>query len=123
MSMQGMPPLTAATARCQRCGLLCRQVGCKLGQEVGYSIRFEDCTSDKTVIKYMTDGMLLREFLGEPDLASYRFRREPDPKHILISASSASCMHKAWHSARCNCNRNTHVERLVCVLLQCDDDR
>ena len=44
----------------------------QLGREVGYSIRFEDCTSDKTVIKYMTDGMLLREFLGEPDLASYR---------------------------------------------------
>lgn len=43
----------------------------KLGNEVGYSIRFEDCTSDKTILKYMTDGMLLREFLGEPDLASY----------------------------------------------------
>ncbi|EIE19374.1 P-loop containing nucleoside triphosphate hydrolase protein [Coccomyxa subellipsoidea C-169] len=47
------------------------EVGCKLGSEVGYSIRFEDCTSDKTVLKYMTDGMLLREFLGEPDLATY----------------------------------------------------
>lgn len=47
------------------------EMACKLGNEVGYSIRFEDCTSDKTVIKYMTDGMLLREFLGEPDLASY----------------------------------------------------
>jgi len=43
----------------------------KLGHEVGYSIRFEECTSDKTVIKYMTDGMLLREFLLEPDLKSY----------------------------------------------------
>jgi pre-mRNA-splicing factor ATP-dependent RNA helicase DHX16 len=44
----------------------------KLGNEVGYSIRFEDCTSERTLIKYMTDGMLLREFLGEPDLQSYR---------------------------------------------------
>lgn len=43
----------------------------KLGNEVGYSIRFEDCCSEKTVVKYMTDGMLLREFLGEPDLDSY----------------------------------------------------
>lgn len=43
----------------------------KLGNEVGYSIRFEDCTSDRTKIRYMTDGMLLRDFLGEPDLASY----------------------------------------------------
>ncbi|KAL9243279.1 hypothetical protein vseg_017186 [Gypsophila vaccaria] len=47
------------------------EMGVKLGHEVGYSIRFEDCTSDKTILKYMTDGMLLREFLGEPDLASY----------------------------------------------------
>ena len=47
------------------------EVGTKLGYLVGYSIRFEDCTSDKTVLKYMTDGMLLREFLTEPDLASY----------------------------------------------------
>ncbi|KAJ1434750.1 P-loop containing nucleoside triphosphate hydrolase protein [Ochromonadaceae sp. CCMP2298] len=48
-----------------------QEMDVKLGQEVGYSIRFEDCTSEKTVIKYMTDGMLLREFLTEPDLASY----------------------------------------------------
>ena len=40
--------------------------------QVGYSIRFEDCTSERTKVKYMTDGMLLREFLSEPDLASYR---------------------------------------------------
>lgn len=43
----------------------------KLGHEVGYSIRFEDKTSKRTQIKYMTDGMLLREFLNEPDLNSY----------------------------------------------------
>jgi pre-mRNA-splicing factor ATP-dependent RNA helicase DHX16 len=43
----------------------------KLGNEVGYSIRFEDCTSERTVLKYMTDGMLLREFLSEPDLSAY----------------------------------------------------
>ncbi|OIW19862.1 hypothetical protein TanjilG_27228 [Lupinus angustifolius] len=48
-----------------------QEMGVKLGHEVGYSIRFEDCTSEKTIVKYMTDGMLLREFLGEPDLASY----------------------------------------------------
>lgn len=47
------------------------EMGVKLGREVGYSIRFEDCTSERTIVKYMTDGMLLREFLMEPDLASY----------------------------------------------------
>lgn len=47
------------------------EMGVKLGYEVGYSIRFEDCTSEKTVLKYMTDGMLLREFMSEPDLEGY----------------------------------------------------
>ncbi|CAH0729474.1 unnamed protein product, partial [Brenthis ino] len=43
----------------------------KLGEEVGYAIRFEDCTSPDTKIKYMTDGILLREGLREPDLEQY----------------------------------------------------
>ncbi|RYO85155.1 hypothetical protein DL764_009222 [Monosporascus ibericus] len=47
------------------------EMGVKVGNEVGYSIRFEDNTSDKTILKYMTDGMLLREFMTEPDLAGY----------------------------------------------------
>ena len=47
------------------------EMGVKLGHEVGYSIRFEDCTTDKTILKYMTDGMLLREFMIQPDLSSY----------------------------------------------------
>ncbi|KAI9808937.1 MAG: DEAH-box RNA helicase prp16, partial [Phylliscum demangeonii] len=42
-----------------------------LGGLVGYAIRFEDCTSKETVIKYMTDGVLLRESLAEPDLERY----------------------------------------------------
>ncbi|KAI9732300.1 MAG: DEAH-box ATP-dependent RNA helicase prp22 [Cirrosporium novae-zelandiae] len=47
------------------------EVGCQLGQEVGYTIRFEDCTSPQTKIKYMTDGMLQREVLIDPDLRRY----------------------------------------------------
>lgn len=47
------------------------EMGVKVGNEVGYAIRFEDATSDKTILKYMTDGMLLREFLTEPDLGAY----------------------------------------------------
>lgn len=43
--------------------------GCELGQEVGYTIRFEDCTSQDTVLKYMTDGMLMREYLADNDLS------------------------------------------------------
>ncbi|KAL9620575.1 MAG: hypothetical protein Q9160_004936 [Pyrenula sp. 1 TL-2023] len=43
----------------------------KLGGLVGYAIRFEDCTSDETAIKYMTDGVLLRESLVQRDLDKY----------------------------------------------------
>ena len=42
-----------------------------LGGLVGYAIRFEDCTSRETAIKYMTDGVLLRECLTEADLDKY----------------------------------------------------
>ena len=47
------------------------EVGCNLGTDVGYTIRFEDCTSPQTKIKYMTDGMLQREALIDPDLKAY----------------------------------------------------
>lgn len=47
------------------------EMECKLGSTVGYAIRFEDCTSKETVIKYMTDGVLLRESLNEPNLDRY----------------------------------------------------
>ncbi|XP_062016320.1 probable pre-mRNA-splicing factor ATP-dependent RNA helicase DEAH5 [Rosa rugosa] len=47
------------------------EVGCRLGEEVGYAIRFEDCTGPDTVIKYMTDGMLLREILMDENLSQY----------------------------------------------------
>ncbi|KAJ3272979.1 DEAH-box RNA helicase prp16 [Terramyces sp. JEL0728] len=47
------------------------EMGCDLGDRVGYSIRFEDCTSSNTIIKYMTDGVLLRESLTSSDLDQY----------------------------------------------------
>lgn len=47
------------------------EVNCKVGEEVGYTIRFEDCTGPLTKIKYMTDGMLEREALTDPLLSRY----------------------------------------------------
>lgn len=44
----------------------------QLGKEVGYSIRFEDMTEPgTTMLKYMTDGMLLREAMNDPKLERY----------------------------------------------------
>ncbi|XP_065184258.1 pre-mRNA-splicing factor ATP-dependent RNA helicase PRP16-like [Sycon ciliatum] len=45
--------------------------GVPLGDQVGYSIRFEDVTTKKTKIKYMTDGILLRESLRDADIDMY----------------------------------------------------
>lgn len=39
--------------------------------QVGYTIRFEDVTSPETKLKFMTDGMLLREAIGDPLLLRY----------------------------------------------------
>lgn len=44
----------------------------ELGEEVGYSVRFDDKTNpEKTVIKYMTEGILLREILADNTLSEY----------------------------------------------------
>lgn len=83
----------------------------KLGEEVGYSIRFENKTSNKTILKYMTDGMLLREAMEDHDLSRYSciildeahertlatdilmgllkqvVKRRPDLKIIIMSAT------------------------------------
>eukprot|EP00550_Attheya_septentrionalis_P002543 CAMPEP_0198285030 /NCGR_PEP_ID=MMETSP1449-20131203/4355_1 /TAXON_ID=420275 /ORGANISM="Attheya septentrionalis, Strain CCMP2084" /LENGTH=1204 /DNA_ID=CAMNT_0043982267 /DNA_START=100 /DNA_END=3714 /DNA_ORIENTATION=- len=87
------------------------EFGCSLGEQVGYSIRFEDMTSPDTIIKYMTDGMLMREYLADNDLKRYAVimldeahertihtdvlfgllkdlcRRRPDMKIIVTSAT------------------------------------
>lgn len=44
---------------------------CIIGNEVGYSIRFNDCTGPLTTIKYVTDGVLLREIMTDPNLEKY----------------------------------------------------
>ena len=62
------PRRVAATTVATR---VAEEMGCKLGEEVGYSIRFEDLTSATTRIKFLTDGLLLREALADPLLSRY----------------------------------------------------
>ncbi|NWX91006.1 DHX40 helicase, partial [Nothoprocta ornata] len=47
------------------------EMGCALGSVVGYQVRFDDCSSEDTAIKYMTDGCLLRQILADPLLNKY----------------------------------------------------
>ncbi|KAJ2375640.1 DEAH-box ATP-dependent RNA helicase prp22 [Coemansia sp. RSA 2607] len=62
------PRRIAATSVAKR---VAEEVGCRLGAEVGYTIRYEDCTSPETKIKYCTEGMLIREILLDPLLKRY----------------------------------------------------
>lgn len=102
------PRRVAAMSVAQR---VADEMDVKLGEEVGYSIRFEDMTSSKTILKYMTDGMLLREAMNDHDLKRYStiildeahertmatdvlmgllkevVKRRPDLKIIIMSAT------------------------------------
>ncbi|ORY95081.1 hypothetical protein BCR43DRAFT_343081 [Syncephalastrum racemosum] len=62
------PRRIAATSIAER---VSEEMNCKLGHDVGYLIRFEDQTSQRTRIKYMTDGMLFRETMIDPLLSRY----------------------------------------------------
>ena len=49
------------------------EVGCELGGTVGYSVRFDSCeTRGVTKVKYLTDGVLIREMMEDPLLTRYR---------------------------------------------------
>ncbi|XP_072519799.1 ATP-dependent RNA helicase DHX33 [Salminus brasiliensis] len=52
-------------------GRVAQEKNSSLGKLVGYTVRFEDVTSSETKIKFMTDGMLLREAIGDPLLLRY----------------------------------------------------
>ncbi|CAD7944289.1 unnamed protein product [Amoebophrya sp. A25] len=62
------PRRVAAMSVAQR---VADEMDVELGTYCGYSIRFEDRTSKDTLLKYMTDGMLLREAMTEPTLSRY----------------------------------------------------
>lgn len=62
------PRRVAATTVALR---VAEEYGCEVGKEVGYSIRFEDVSSAATRIKFLTDGLLIREALVDPLLSRY----------------------------------------------------
>ncbi|KAJ3812817.1 P-loop containing nucleoside triphosphate hydrolase protein [Lentinula aff. lateritia] len=63
------PRRVAAMSVAQR---VADEMDVQLGKQVGYSIRFEDMTeADTTFLKYMTDGMLLREAMNDKELSRY----------------------------------------------------
>ncbi|SCU97022.1 LAMI_0F08614g1_1 [Lachancea mirantina] len=115
------PRRVAAMSVAQR---VAEEMDVNLGEEVGYSIRFENKTSNRTILKYMTDGMLLREAMEDHDLKRYSciildeahertlatdilmgllknvVLRRPDLKLIIMSATlDAEKFQKYFHEA------------------------
>ncbi|KAF2667817.1 P-loop containing nucleoside triphosphate hydrolase protein [Microthyrium microscopicum] len=102
------PRRVAAMSVAQR---VAQELDVELGEEVGYSIRFEEKSGPKTILKYMTDGMLLREAMNDNNLSRYSVlildeahertlatdilmgllkevaKRRPDLKIIIMSAT------------------------------------
>ena len=63
------PRRVAATSIATR---VADEMDVELGAEVGYTIRFEDMSDpNRTVLKFLTDGMLLREAMSDPLLSRY----------------------------------------------------
>ncbi|MBE6389842.1 MAG: ATP-dependent RNA helicase HrpA [Lentisphaerae bacterium] len=62
------PRRIAAVAMARR---LAQELHCSCGKEVGSQVRFEDHTSDETVLKFMTDGILLAELRNDPLFRQY----------------------------------------------------
>ena len=62
------PRRVAAMSVAQR---VANEMDVTLGEEVGYNIRFENVTGPKTILTYMTDGMLLREAMNDNNLNRY----------------------------------------------------
>jgi len=44
---------------------------CNVGGDVGYTVRFDDKSGPYTSVKYVTDGILLRESMNDPTLSNY----------------------------------------------------
>ena len=42
------------------------------GMQVGYAVRFDDTSTHETKIRYVTDGLLLREAVADPLLQQYK---------------------------------------------------
>lgn len=80
------PRRLAATSAAKR---VAEEMDVTLGEEVGYCVRFDDKTSPKTRLQYITDGRLLREAMEDASFSKYvcdhRFQAFSDSNSPMIT--------------------------------------
>jgi ATP-dependent helicase HrpB len=86
------PRRLAARMLARRVAQECRV---ELGGEVGYQVRFENCISKQTRIRYVTEGILLRQILSDPELrgVSAVIFDEFHERHLYGDITLARCLH------------------------------
>ncbi|RUS32656.1 P-loop containing nucleoside triphosphate hydrolase protein [Jimgerdemannia flammicorona] len=94
------------------------EVGTSLRQKVGYSIRFDDTSSPSTLIKYLTDGMLIRELLSDRLLLKYRVVVLDEAHERTLRTDILFGMVKAIQGQRAEmCRRGEGVHKLKIVVM------
>jgi HrpA-like RNA helicase len=100
------PRRVAATTVAARVAL---EMSCSLGALVGYSVRFDDTTSEQTVIKFMTDGMLIREIMLDPSLQRYSVVVLDEAHERTLNTDMLLALVKRLQAARAKGNRPLKV--------------
>jgi ATP-dependent RNA helicase DHX8/PRP22 len=100
------PRRVAAVAVARR---VAQERGTRLGCEVGYSVRFDDCHCDDTRLKYLTDGTLLREMLTDAQLMQYAAVVLDEAHERSLNTDILFALLKRLVAARANTNAQLRV--------------
>uniref|UniRef100_A0A8I5TJI2 Probable ATP-dependent RNA helicase DHX35 n=1 Tax=Pongo abelii TaxID=9601 RepID=A0A8I5TJI2_PONAB len=99
-------------------GRVAEERGAVLGHEVGYCIRFDDCTDQlATRIKFLTDGMLVREMMVDPLLTKYSVIMLDEAHERTLYTDIAIGLLKKKFRDFFNQNETSDPARDTCVIL------
>mmetsp|Transcript_63871 Transcript_63871/g.103249 ORF Transcript_63871/g.103249 Transcript_63871/m.103249 type:complete len:653 (+) Transcript_63871:2-1960(+) len=100
------PRRVAATTVAAR---VAQEMACRLGTQVGYTVRFDDCSGPDTRVKFMTDGMLMRELMLDPKLKRYSVILLDEAHERTLNTELLLALVKRLQKTRANGNRPLKV--------------
>ena len=90
------------------------ETGCELGKGVGFAVRFSDAVSEETLLKVMTDGLLLNEIRSDRFLDAYDAIIIDAPATLPSNARAAIATWRQTWSPHCRC-RPCHGRPVLCA--------